>query len=155
MENIILVCDTRLDPLLGIVTGTDTGLADPDHIYTLTDTEVTVRITLREVAPGHITDTPKEAHHATDTQTLIATDGTHHTGDLFHIEALLHFQETAVGLDHILHTKPAKHLHLNLHTALTRTTWKHKDKKYKKVTIDDPHLITTVLMNHPVIPKRI
>ena len=32
----------------------------------------------------------------------------------------------------------------------SRTAWKNKDKKYKQVTIDDPHLIITVLMNHPV-----
>ena len=35
-----------------------------------------------------------------------------------------------------------------------KTAWKHKDKKYRKVTIDDPHLINTVLMNHPVIQRR-
>ena len=33
-------------------------------------------------------------------------------------------------------------------TALSRTAWKDKDKKYKQVTIDDLHdLIITVLMN--------
>ena len=55
----------------------------------LIDTEVTVKIPHREVAPGHITDAPTEAHHATDTQTLIVTNGTHHIGGLPHIEALL------------------------------------------------------------------
>ena len=102
------------------MTGTDTGLADPDHICALTDTEVTAKITHREVTPGHITDAPTEAHHTTDTQILIITDGTHHIGGLPHIEALLCIQETAVGLDHVLCTKPAKQHLLNLHTVLTK-----------------------------------
>ena len=104
MENIIVAQDTGLDPLLGIITGTDTGLAGPDHVHTLTDMEVTVKITHSEVNPGHITDAPTEAHHTTDAQTLSVTDGTHHIGSLPHIEALLHILETAVGLDHILCT---------------------------------------------------
>ena len=49
---------------------TDTGLADPDDICALTDTEVTVKITHREVTPGHITDTLTEAHHAIMPQIL-------------------------------------------------------------------------------------
>ena len=103
MENIILVLNTRLDPLLGIVTGTDAGLADPDHICALTDKDVTVKITHREVIPGHITDIPREAHHTKDTQTLTITDGTHHIRGLPHIADLLQIQVTAVSLDHILH----------------------------------------------------
>ena len=103
---------TRL--LLGIITGTDTGLADPDHICTLTNKEVTVEITHKEVTPGHITDTPTEAHHTTDTQTLIVTNGTHCIEVIPHLEALLHILETAVGLDHILCTKLAEQHLLNL-----------------------------------------
>ena len=101
-ESIILAQDTKLDPLLDIITGTDTGLADPDHVHPLTDIEVTVKITQREVTPDHITDIPTEAHHATDTQTLIVTNGTHHIGGLPHKEALLHILETTVGLDHVV-----------------------------------------------------
>ena len=80
----------------------------------------TAKITHREVTPGHITDTPTEAHHTTDTQILIVTDGTHHIGALPHIEALLCIQETAVGLNHVLCTKPVKQHLLNLHTVLTK-----------------------------------
>ena len=120
MENITLAWDTRLDQLLGIVTGTYTGLADPDHICALMDTEVTAKITHREVTPGHITDAPTEEHHTTDTQILIITNRAHHIGGLPHIEALLHIQETAVGPDLILCTKPAKQHLLNLYTVLTK-----------------------------------
>ena len=120
MENITLAQDTRLDPLLGIITGTDTSLADPDHICALTDTELTIKITHREVTPGHITDAPTEAHYAADIQVLIITDGTHHIGGLPHTEAPLCIQKTTVDLDHILHTKPAVQHLLNLHIVLTR-----------------------------------
>ena len=67
-----------------------------------------------------IMDAPTEAHHATDTQTLIITNGIHHIGGLPHIEALLHILETALGLDHILCIKLVKQQILNLHTALSR-----------------------------------
>ena len=73
MEDIILAQDTGLDPLLGIITGTDTGLADPDHFCALTGIEVTVKITHREVTLGHITDAPTEAHCTTDTHLLLLT----------------------------------------------------------------------------------
>ena len=101
------------------------------------DTEVTVEITHREVTPGHITNASTEAHHATDTQTLIVTDGTHHIGGLPHIEALLCILETAVGLYHVLCTKLAKQHLLNLHTALTRQHGNTRIRNIKKVTIDD------------------
>ena len=155
MENILLAKDTRLDPLLGIITGTGTGLADSDHVHTLTDTEVTVKITHREVTPGHITDTHTEAHNATDTQTLIVTNKTHHIGGLPCIEVLLHILETAVGLDHVLCTKLAEQHLLNLHTALTRQHGNTRIRNIKGSPLMTPHLITAVLMNHPVIQRRI
>ena len=57
----------------------------------------------------------------------------HTIGGLPCTEALQHILETAVALDHVLHTKLAKQHLLTLQTA-----WKQKDKKYRKVTIDDP-----------------
>ena len=134
--------------------GTDTGLTDQGHIPTVTGTEVTATAIHRKVTPGHITDAHTGAHLTTDTQTLIVINGIHHTGDLHHTEAPHHILETAVGQDHITctelpvwHSKPTY--------SSSRTAWKNKDKKYKQVTIDDPHPITTVLMNHPVSQMRI
>ena len=60
---------------------------------------------------------PTEAHHIINSQILIITDVAHPIG-LPNIEALLHIQYTAVGLDHMLHTKPAKQHLLNLHPVL-------------------------------------
>ena len=134
---------------------TDTGLADPDYLCALTDTEVTVKITNREVTPGHIIDAPTEAHHTTDIQVLIVTNGTHHIGGLPHIEAPLHILETAVGLDHVLCTKLVTQHLLNLHTALTRQHGNTRKTNIKRSPLMTPHLITTVLMNHPVIQRRI
>ena len=130
-------------------------LADPDHIHACTDIEVTVKITHREVTQGHITDAPTEAHHATDIQVLIITNGTHHIGGLPHIEAPLHILETAVGLDHVLCTKLVKQHLLNLHTALTRQHGNTRIRNIKRSPLITPHLITTVLMTHPVIQRRI
>ena len=127
MENIFLAQDTRLDPLLNIIKGTDTGLADLDHVHALTETEVTVEITQREVTersyhrcPHRSTSNHRYTLHATDTQTLIITNGTHHIGGLPHIEAHPHILETTVGLDHICYPKLAEQHLLNLLTALTR-----------------------------------
>ena len=89
-------------------------------MHTLTDTEVTAKISHTEVTPGHITDVPTEAHHAINTQILIVTNVTHPIGGLPHTEALLCIQETAVGLGHVLCTKPAKQHLLNFHTVLTK-----------------------------------
>ena len=113
-ETIILAQDTILDPHLAIITGTNRGLTGQDHIPAVTDTEVTAGVTHRKVTPGHITDIHTEAHLATDTQTFIITDRTHHTGGPHCIEALLHILEIAVGLNHIPHTK--------------LLIWKHKDR---------------------------
>ena len=138
-----------------MITGTDTGLADPDHVHALTGTEVKVEIAHREFGLGHIADTPIEAHHATDIQVLIITNGTHHIGGLPHIEALPHNLETAVGLDHILCTKLAKRHLLNLCTALTRQHGNTRIGNIERSPLMTPHLITTVVMNHPVIQRRI
>ena len=98
---------------------------------------------------------PTEAHHATDIQVLINTDGTHHIGGLPNIEALPCILETAAGLDHVLCTKLAEQHLLNLHTALTRQHGNTRIRNIERSPLMTPHLITRVLMNHPVIQKRI
>ena len=133
--------------------GTNTGLTGQDHIPAVTDTEVTARVIHREVTPVHITDIHTEAHLTTDIQTLIVTDGTHHIGGLHCIEVLLHILEITVGLNHNL-PKTTCMMSSKPSYSSNKMAWKHKDKKYKQVTIDDPHLIITALMNHPVSQRR-
>ena len=101
----ILTQDTMIDLHLAIITGTDIGLTGQDPIPTVIDTEVTARVTHREVAPGHITDAPTEAHCTTDTQAHIAITEILHIEDLHHTEVFLHVPEISVDLDHIPCTK--------------------------------------------------
>ena len=117
---------------------TDTGLADPDHVCALTDTEVTVKITHREVTPGHITGVPTEAHHATDTQTLIVTNGdTPHRRSSLHRSSSMHSRDCSVSRPHTLY-KTSQTASSKPSYNSNKTAWKHKDKKYRKVTIDNP-----------------
>ena len=81
------------------------GLTGQDPIPAVIDTEVTVGVIHREVAPCHITDAHTEAHHATDTQAHIAFDEILHIEDLHHTEVFLHIPEITVDPDNIPHTK--------------------------------------------------
>ena len=80
---------------------TDTGLAGPDPIPITPDIEVTVAVTLREVALDPITICHATAHCTTEAQAHIITDKTPHITDRHHTEVSL---ETMVDLDHIHHT---------------------------------------------------
>ena len=101
----ILPQDTMIDLHLAITTGTDIGPTGPGPTLTVIDTEVTVRVIHTEVTPGHIIDAHTEAHHATDTQTLIVINGIHHIEDLPHTEVFPHIPKIAVDLDNIHYTK--------------------------------------------------
>ena len=149
-EIIILAWDTVLDPHLTIVTGTDTGLTDEDHIPSVTYKEVTAKVIHREVTPGHITDVHTEAHLTTDTQTHIIINRIHHIGDLHCTEALPDILEIAAGQNHIPHIKlPIWHL-LNPPTALTGQPGKTRIRNINKSPLMTPHPIIKALMNHPV-----
>ena len=154
-EIVILAQDTVLDPHLTIITRTDTGLTGQDHIPTVTDTEAMARVIHREVAPGHITDIHTGAHLTTDTQPFLFINGTHHTGDLHCTEALSHILEITAGQNPCTSHKTTCMEPSKPSYSSNRKTWKNKDKKYKQVTIDDPHLIITALMNHPVSKMKI
>ena len=79
----------------------------------------------------------KEAHHATDTQKLIITDGTHHIGGLPHIETSTHSRHCSRSRPCTSH-KARQRASSKPSYSSNKTELKHKDKKYKKVTIDDP-----------------
>ena len=152
---IILAQGTVLDPHLAMIIGTDTGLTGQDHIPAFANTEVTAGVIHREVAPGHTTDIHTEAHLTTDTQPLIVTDKSHHTGGLHHIEALPHIQVIVVDLNHVPHTKLlVRHL-LNPHTVLTRHPRNTRIRNINKSPLMTHHPIITALVNHPVSQMRI
>ena len=118
MRDITLTQDITPDPLLDIITRTDTGITGPGHSHTLTDIEVTVIITCTEVDPDHVTDTLTEACHVTIVQALIFITAKHHTGDHPHIEAPLLIPEIAAEPEHIPHTNKVRPPLLNLHPVL-------------------------------------
>ena len=97
----ILPQGTVIDLHLVITAGTDIGPTCQDSIPTVIDTEVTVRVIHKEVAPGHTTDVHTEAHHATDTQTHITIDGICQIEDLHHTEVFPYIPETRVDLDNV------------------------------------------------------
>ena len=135
-----------------VITRTDIGLAGQDPIPTIIDTGVTVIVTHKGVAPGHITDPHTTAHHATETQAHIATDKTSHTEDPHHTEV---FPGIAVDPNHACHTNiTAKH-HKNCLTALTGQPGKTKTGNINKSPLMTHHLNTTAWMNNPANPMRI
>ena len=75
------------------------------------------------------------AHCATEAQVHTATAETHHTADPHHAGVS---PEMTVDPEHANptnhHYKTPKRQSSNSHP----TPWKHKDRKYKQVTIDDP-----------------
>ena len=107
--------------------------------HTCTDIKATATTTHTEVAPDLITDALTEAHHIINTQPLIIIiNATHHIGDHPHIEVPPLTPETAADLDHILHTDPSRTASSKPSSSSNKTTLKHQDRKYKRVTIDDP-----------------
>ena len=81
--------------------------------------------------------------------------GIHHTGDLHCTEALPHILEIAVGQDHITHTELPIWHPPNPPTALAGQPGKTRIRNIKMSLLMTPHLIITVLMNHPVSQMRI
>ena len=138
MENITLAWDTRLDQLLGIITGTDTGLADPDHIHALTYTEVTAKNNSQR---SHSRSYHRCPHRSTSCHRYSNTY--HYQWDTPHRRSSSHRSSSTHSRDHsrsrpctshkASRTAPSKPSYSSNKTAL-----KNKDKKYKKITIDDP-----------------
>ena len=95
------------------------------------------------------------AHLTTDTETHIVIDRINHTGDLHCREPLPHILEIPVGLSHVPHTELPIWYPPNPPRALTGHPGKTRIRNIKKSPFMTPHLIITVLMNHPVSQMRI
>ena len=63
---------------------------------------------------------------------------THHTGDHPHIEVYQPIPEIIAGPDHTHHINQLRTPHLNPHPVPGWTTVKPRDKKQRRVMIDDP-----------------
>ena len=115
------------------------------------DIEATATITHTEVTPDLITDTLTEAHHDINTQVLIIIDVTHLTDRHHHLEVPPLTPETAVDLDHVLHTNPVGQHLLNIHPVLTKQHQNIRIGNLNELPLMTSSLTTIVWMMYPVI----
>ena len=110
------------------------GLVIPNPTHITMDIGVAAIMTPIGATPGHSTDLPNVASHATEAQVHTTITKTHHTADLHPI--VISPKMTAD-----LNTN-AKKQHYKLaqgsSSSSQTTPWKHKDRRHKQVTIDDP-----------------
>ena len=110
------------------------GLVIPNPTHITMDIGVTAIMTPIEAAPGHPTNLHNVVSHATEAQAHSITAMTCHTADLHPVEI---FPKMTANLD----TFPKKQ-HYKLaqgsSSSSQTTPWKHKDRRHKQVTIDNP-----------------
>ena len=132
-----------IDPPLGIlatpdiltmITRIDPGLVIPNPAHITIDTGVAAIMTPIGAASGHFTDLPDIVSHATEAQVPIAIAMTHCTTDLHPIGMFP--QEDSRSR----HKSQKQHYKLAQGSSSTSqaTPWKHRDKRHKQVTIDNP-----------------
>ena len=128
---------------LGIIVTPDTlamiikigsGLVIPNPTHITMDIGVAAIMTPVEATPGHPTDLHDIVSHATEAQAHTATTMTCHTADLHPVEI---FPKMTTDLD----TNPENNItnwHKYLLQAHKQHHGKHKDRRHKQVTIDNP-----------------
>ena len=132
-----------IDPPLGIIatpdvltmiTRIDPGLVIPNPTHITIDIGVAAVMAPIGAAPGHSTDLLNAVSHATEAQVPTTIAVTHCTTDLHPIGI---FPEMTADLD-----TNCKNNITNWHkdpvSTSQATPWKHKDRRHKQVTIDDP-----------------
>ena len=99
-----------------------------------TDIGVVATRTPIEVTPGHSTDLPTIVSHVTGAPVPTTTAVTHCTTDL-HLIGILPEMTADLDINPKSNTtdQPA-----GSSSTLQASSWKHKDKRHKQVTIDDP-----------------
>ena len=112
----------------------DPDSVTPDLAPITTDTGVVATRTPIEVTPDHSIDLPIAVSHNTKALVPTTTTATHLTADL-HLIGIL--PEMTADLDINLrkqHYRPAQ----GPSSTSQASSWKHKDRRHKQVTIDDP-----------------
>ena len=125
---------------------TGIGLAGSDPVHTVTDTEVTVAMTHKEVVLGPITNPDATAHHVTEAQAHTATDETPHTADPHHTVVS---PGIAVDPDHVHHTNTTTKHQQDCLTAPTEQPGKPKTRNISRSPVMIHHLSTIALMSKP------
>ena len=120
--------------VLTMITKIGPGLVVPDPAHIPMDIGVASIMTPIGATPGHSTDLPDVASHATQAQVHTATAVTYHTTDLHPIEI---FPEMTADLDY---TNPKNNI-TSQHKDLPQAHEQHHgkiDRRHKQVTTDDP-----------------
>ena len=117
-----------------MITRIDPGSVTPDLAPITIDIRVVAARTPTEVTPGHSTDLPTIVSHVTGAQVPTATATTHCTTDL-HLIGILPEMTADLEINPKNNTtdQPA-----GSSSTSQASSWKHKDKRHKQVTIDDP-----------------
>ena len=119
--------------ILTMITRIDPGSVIPDPTHITTGIGVAAIITPTGATPGHSTGLPDVVSHATEAQVPTAIAMTHHTAELHPIGI---FPKMTADLD--TNPKNISNQHKDPSSSSQATPWKHKDKRQKQVTIDDP-----------------
>ena len=115
-----------------IETVTDSANLDPAH--TTLDIEVTVVVIPAEAILDHFIDPHTVASHITEVPAHTATAVTHHITDPHHVHLSRGDSRSRTHKSSRQHYKPTQRSSSSSQTM----PWKHKDRRHKQVTIDNP-----------------
>ena len=138
--------------ILTMITKIGTGSVVPNPTQITMDTGVAAIMTPIGAAPGHSTDSPDVATHATEAQVHTSTTVTCHTADLHPIEI---FPKMTADLDH---TNPANNItnqHEDLPQAHKQHLGKIKTEDTNKLQLTIHPQNTTVQMIKIVTPRTV
>ena len=130
--------------------GTGSVVANPSHITM--DIGVAAIMTPIGSTPGHSTDLPNVASHATEVQVHTATAVTHHTAYLHPIEI---FPEMTADLDHTIPANNITNQHKDLLQAHKQHLGKIKTEDTNRLQLMIHPQNTTVQMIKIVTPRMI
>ena len=117
-----------------MITRIDPGSVIPDPTHITIAIGVAAVMTPVGATPGHSTDLPNVVSHATEAQVPTTIAMTHHTTDL-HPIGIFPKMPADLNTNHKKqHYKPVQ----GSSSTSQATPWKHKDKRHKQVSIDDP-----------------
>ena len=138
--------------ILTMITRIGTGLLIPNPTHITMDIGVTATMTHIGATPGHSTDLPDIATHATKAQVHTATAVTHHTADLHPTEI---FPEMTADLDHTNPQNNITNQHRDLPQAHKQICGKIKTEDTNKSQLMIHHQNTTVQMIKIGTPRMI
>ena len=138
--------------VLTVITKIGTGSVIPNPTHITMDIGVAAIMTPIGATPGHSTDLPNIASHATEAQVHTTTAVTHHTADLHPIEI---FPKMTADLNHTNPKNNITNQHKDLLQAHKQHHGKIKTEDTNKSQLMIHHQNTTVQMIKIVTPRMI